>query len=175
MIWRRINELTLEEGKCLSIIMDTPISRADIIVRYAIIILSSITVFIDTKISIISEWDNIPTIKKMGTFIFFYKAGWSLHSKRCCSPSPTSLSHCQYKDSDCYWDHQTNPHIYFTNSFKHIVNKFIPTYMGGLSVWHTPSPLKSGGPLPRIPPLIGHNVRVKRGVNPVNQIKTFLN
>ena len=42
--------------------------------------------------------------------------------------------------------------------------------MGGPPVWYTPLPLKSGGPLPRIPPLIGHNVRVKRGVNPPNQV-----
>jgi hypothetical protein len=45
-----MNVLTLEEGKYLRIIIDPPIRRADIIVRYAIIILSSITVFIDTKI-----------------------------------------------------------------------------------------------------------------------------
>ena len=47
--------------------------------------------------------------------------------------------------------------------------------MGGLSVWHTPSPLKSGGPLPRIPPLYDTLTGVKKGVNPLNLVKSFLN
>ena len=110
----------------------------------------------------------------MGTLIKKYKAGWSLHSKRCCSPSPTSLPHCLYKDSECNWYHQTFPHIYFTNSYKHIVNKFIPTHMGGLWDWHTPSPLENGGPLPRIPPLTDTMTGVKKGVNPLNLVKSFL-
>jgi len=48
------------------------------------------------------------------------------------------------------------------------------TYMGGLSVWHTPSPLKCGGPLPRIPPLTDTMTGVKKGVNPLNLDKSFL-
>jgi hypothetical protein len=57
-------------GKYLSIIMDTPIRRAEKIVRYAINMLSSIIVFIDTKIRIISERDKtIPT--NNGDLYFF--------------------------------------------------------------------------------------------------------
>ncbi len=48
------------------------------------------------------------------------------------------------------------------------------TYMGGLSNWHTPSPLKCGGSLPRIPPLTDTMSGVKRGVNPLNLVKSFL-
>ena len=111
----------------------------------------------------------------MGTLIKKYKAGWSLHSKRCCSPSPTSISHCQYKDTTYIWHHQINPHIYFTNSFKHIVNNFFPTYMGGLSVWHTPSPHKKGWPPPPYPPSLWHNVRGQKGGQSPKSSKIIFN
>jgi len=55
-----------------------------------------------TKIRIISDMTRGTSAlcKKNIFLIFFYKAGWSLHSKGCCSLSPTSLSHCLYKDSN---------------------------------------------------------------------------
>ena len=51
-----------------------------------------------TKIRIISDTIKLLISQIMGTFIFFYKAGWSLHSKQYLTASPTSLPHCLYKD-----------------------------------------------------------------------------
>ena len=102
--------------------------------------------------------------KKMGTLIKKYKAGWSLLG-------PPRLKRLHYKGTDNNWHIQTFPHIYFTNSYKHFL---LISLWGGLSDWHTTPSLKCGGPLPRIPPLTDTMSGVKKGVNPLNLVKSFL-
>ena len=119
-----------------------------------------------TKISIISDTIKLLISQIMGTFIFFYKAGWSLHSKGCCSLSPTSLPHCPYKDRESKWHSQTIPHIYFTYTYEYYVDNLYTLCIPPFYLWHTPSPSFNGGPLPRILPLPDTMSGVKRGVNP---------
>ena len=122
-----------------------------------------------TKIIIISHMTRGSDIIIYKSLIYYKgvvelsttRASRSLHSKGCCSLSPTSIPHCLYKDTNTIWECQTIPHIYFTYTFvptgQELMNIMLITYIPYVyppSIFGIPPPPHLLGPPPPVSPLL---------------------
>ena len=170
----RINEDNLEVGKYVRVIKDTPISRTPKRVTYPMIRLISRIVFI---IQIYKEHliqSNVFREKYGGPLYFFIKQV-GVYTPRGVVPPARHLSHIVHtkivnvidttKHSPTFISHILS-YLQVKKLWTLVVDNLMGTIYPPSMFGTPPSPHLDGAPPPRIPPLLGHFVRVKKGVNP---------